>query len=84
MKNEDVIDNDEYENDIDQDEDPDEVDLNVDEVAGVVDSLDHNEIRSGSDSRGSFPSCTLSGQVVGIDASYMSIVEIVIKEVIRG
>lgn len=55
----------------------------VDEVAGVVDSLDHNEIGSGSDSPGSFPSCTSSGQVVGIDASDMSPAEIVAEEVTR-
>lgn len=55
----------------------------VDEVAGVVDSLDHNEIGSGSDSPGSFPSCTLSGQVVGVDASGVSPAEIVTEEVTR-
>jgi hypothetical protein len=38
----------------------------VDEVAGVVDSLDHNEIGSGSVSPGSFPSCTSSGQLVEV------------------
>jgi len=36
----------------------------VDEVAGVVDSLDHSKIGSGSVSPGSFPSRTSSGQLV--------------------
>lgn len=56
---------------------------NVDEVAGAVDSLDHNEIASGADSPGSFPSCTSSGQVVEVNASDMSAAEIVIEEVMR-
>lgn len=56
---------------------------NVDEVAGVVDSLDHNEIGSGSDSPGSFPSCTSSGQLVGANASDMSPAEIATEGVTR-
>jgi hypothetical protein len=56
---------------------------NVDEVVGVVDSLDHNEIGSGSDSPGSFPSCTSSGQLVGVNASDMSPAEIATEGVTR-
>ena len=57
--------------------------LNMDEVVGVVESIDHNEIGSGANSPCSFPWCTSSGQVVEVNASNMSATEIVIEEVMR-
>jgi hypothetical protein len=48
----------------------------MDKVFGLVYSLDHNEIGSGSVSPIYLPSCTSSGQLVEVNAPDMSSAEI--------